>query len=102
MTNSVILIDICRNEPKKFAIWSNMWLISPAIHNIIFSSHAKTVACENRRFSSLIATGGRSATEIPYWLCKICPKSGQKRWLDDRVVTLFQLLFTNDRQKTNE
>ena len=30
-----------------------------------------------------------SATEIPYWECKICPESGQKRWLVDRVVTLF-------------
>ena len=44
-----------------------------------------------------------STTEIPYWWCKICPKSGQKRLLVDGVVTLFQLLFTNDsldRQKT--
>ena len=30
-----------------------------------------------------------SATEIPYWWRKICPKSGQKRLLVDRVVTLF-------------
>ena len=30
-----------------------------------------------------------SATEIPYRWCKICPESGQKRWLVDRVVTLF-------------
>ena len=30
-----------------------------------------------------------SATEIPYWWRKICPESGHKRWLDDRVVTLF-------------
>ena len=30
-----------------------------------------------------------SATEIPYWWRKICPESGQKRWLVDRVVTLF-------------
>ena len=26
-----------------------------------------------------------SATEIPYWWRKICPESGQKRWLVDRV-----------------
>ena len=30
-----------------------------------------------------------SATEIPYRWRKICPESGQKRWLDDGVVTLF-------------
>ena len=30
-----------------------------------------------------------SATEIPYWWRKICPESGQKRWLVDGVVTLF-------------
>ena len=30
-----------------------------------------------------------SATEIPYWWRKICPKSGQKRWLVDGAVTLF-------------
>ena len=30
-----------------------------------------------------------SATEIPYWWRKICPESGQKRWLDDGVVSLF-------------
>ena len=30
-----------------------------------------------------------SATEIPYWWRKICLKSGQKRWLVDRVVILF-------------
>ena len=30
-----------------------------------------------------------SVTEIPYWWCKICPESGQKCWLVDRVVTLF-------------
>ena len=30
-----------------------------------------------------------SATEIPYWWRKICPESGQKRWLVNRVVTLF-------------
>ena len=55
------------------------------------------IAFENRRFSSLIAAGGRfarrnvcdSATEIPYWWRKICPESGQKRWLVDGVVTLF-------------
>ena len=29
------------------------------------------------------------AREIPYWWRKICPESGHKRWLDDRVVTLF-------------
>ena len=30
-----------------------------------------------------------SATEIPYCWHKICPESGQKRWLVDGVVTLF-------------
>ena len=30
-----------------------------------------------------------SATEIPYWWRKICPESGQKRWLVDGVITLF-------------
>ena len=30
-----------------------------------------------------------STTEIPYWWRKICPESGQKRWLVDGVVTLF-------------
>ena len=30
-----------------------------------------------------------SATKIPYWWRKICPESGQKRWLVDGVVTLF-------------
>ena len=30
-----------------------------------------------------------SMTEIPYWWRKICPESGQKRWLVDWVVTLF-------------
>ena len=30
-----------------------------------------------------------SATEIPYWWRKICPESGQKRWLVNGVVTLF-------------
>ena len=40
-----------------------------------------------------------SATEIPYWCRKICPESGQKNWPVDGVVTLFKLLFTNDRQK---
>ena len=30
-----------------------------------------------------------SAAEIPYWWRKICPESGQKRWLVDGVVTLF-------------
>ena len=30
-----------------------------------------------------------SATESPYWWCKICPESGQKRRLVDGVVTLF-------------
>ena len=39
-------------------------------------------------------------TEILYWRCKICPESSQKCCLVDRVVTLFHLLFTNDRQKT--
>ena len=66
------------------------------------------IACENRCFSSLIATGVRfakrnvcdSVTEIPYWWCKICPESGHKRWLDVRVVILFHPLFTNDSQKT--
>ena len=43
-----------------------------------------------------------SATEIPYWWRKICPESGQKRWLVDGVVTLFWLLFTNDRQKATK
>ena len=66
------------------------------------------IACENRRFSSLIATGVRfakrnvwdSVTEIPYWWCKICLESGHKRWLDIGVVILFHPLFTNDSQKT--
>ena len=31
-----------------------------------------------------------SATEIPYWWRKICPKSGQKRWLVDWVDTLHE------------
>ena len=30
-----------------------------------------------------------SATEIPYWRRKICPKSGQELWLVDGVVILF-------------
>ena len=66
------------------------------------------VACENSHFSLLFAAGGSfatnnvcdSATDIPYWWRKICPEAGQKRWLDDGVVTLFQLLSRNDRQKT--
>ena len=41
-----------------------------------------------------------SATEIPYWWRKICPESGRKPGLVDGVVTLFYLLFFNDRQKT--
>ena len=110
MTNSVILIDICRNEPKNSTIWSNTWLISLAIHNIIFSSHAKTVARENICFSSLISAGGHfagrnicnSATEISYWWRKICLESAQKHWLDDGVVTLFQLLFMKGRQKATK
>ena len=65
------------------------------------------IACENRHFSSLIATGVRfakrnvcdSVTEIPYWWCKIYPESGHKRWLDVGVVILFHPLFTNDSQK---
>ena len=55
------------------------------------------IACENRRLALLTTAGGRfarrnvcdSATEIPYWWRKICAESGQKRWLVDRVVTLF-------------
>ena len=30
-----------------------------------------------------------SATEIPYWWCKICPESGQELWMVNVVVTLF-------------
>ena len=30
-----------------------------------------------------------SAKEISYWWRKICPESGQKRWMVDGVVTLF-------------
>ena len=59
-------------------------------------------------FSSLIAAERRfarrnvcdSTTKIPYWWRKICSEFGRKRWLDDGVVTLFWLLFTNDRQNT--
>ena len=40
--------------------------------------------------------------EIPYWWRKICPESGHKLSLDYGVVTLFQLLFTNDRQKATK
>ena len=53
----------------------------------MFGGHS--IACGNRRFSSLIAARGRfarrnvcdSATEIPCWWRKICPKSVHKRWL---------------------
>ena len=38
-----------------------------------------------------------SAAEIPFWWRKICPESGQKPWLVYGVVTLFYLLFTNDK-----
>ena len=55
------------------------------------------IACENILFLLALRCLGRSArrnvcdsaTEIPYWWCKICPESDQKRWLVDRVVTLF-------------
>ena len=40
-----------------------------------------------------------SATEIPCWWRKNCPDSGQELWLVEIVVTLFYMLFTNDRQR---
>ena len=40
-----------------------------------------------------------SATEIPYWWCKICLESSHKCWLDDEVVALFCLLFSNWQAK---
>ena len=43
-----------------------------------------------------------SATEIPYLWHKICPESGQELWLVVIAVVLFDLLCTNDRQKTRE
>ena len=67
------------------------------------------IACENRRFSSLIAAGGRfarrnvcdSATEIPYWWRKISPESGHQRWLDNRVVTLvWHCFWMTDKGQT--
>ena len=52
-----------------------------------------SLACENIRLSSLFATedvsrGGTSAFQrqkIPYWWRKICPESGEKRWMVDGV-----------------
>ena len=67
------------------------------------------IACKMRRFSLLIAAGGRfarrnvcdSATEIPYWWRKISPESGHKPWLDNRVVTLFwHCLWMTDKGQT--
>ena len=67
------------------------------------------IACKMRRFSLLIAAGGRfarrnvcdSATEIPYWWRKISPESAHKRWLDNRVVTLFwHCLWMTDKGQT--
>ena len=43
-----------------------------------------------------------SATEILYLWHKICPESGQELWLVVIAVVLFDLLCTNDRQKTRE
>ena len=42
-----------------------------------------------------------SATEIPYWWRKICPKSGQKRWLVDWVVTLHEWQTKDKRPRTS-
>ena len=39
-----------------------------------------------------------SATEILYWWRKICPESGQKRWLVDGVVTLKRLRRRRERR----
>ena len=76
-----------------FCMCSNEW---SSVHNY-WETVYHWVACGNRRFSLLIPTWGHSArrnvcdseTEIPYWWCKICPESSHKRWLHDRVVTLF-------------
>ena len=38
-----------------------------------------------------------STTEIPYWWRKICPESGQKRWLVDGVVTLYRISVAESR-----
>ena len=68
----------------------NSWLGRPIVGPSkppYYAGHS--IACENRRFSSLIAAEGRfarknfcdSATEIPCCWREICPKSVQKRWL---------------------
>ena len=72
--------------------------------NVLEEEDFWELACENSHFSSLLIVGCfvrrkvcNSVTEILYWWRKVCLESGQKRWLVNRVVTFFQLLFMNDR-----
>ena len=52
------------------------------------------ITCESMRFSFTLRRWGSfarrnvcdSATKIPYWWRKICPESGQKRWLVEKII----------------
>ena len=81
---SVILAGALRRPPR----------ITPSSISIILH---KILSLRKHTFLLALRHWGRfarrnvcdSATEIPYWWRKICPESGQKRWLVEGVVTLF-------------
>ena len=62
----------------------------------LYVFHTSSVACKNSQFFLLLAAGDvyneerlqlRDRNSI--LMTSICPESGHKHWLDDRVVTLF-------------
>ena len=90
---------------KKIRFKSVRWSIYGKINN---NQWGFFLAWEKHPFFLALRRWGRfarrniceSGTEISHWWRKICPESGQKGWLVNGAVTLFWLLFTNDRQKT--
>ena len=76
-----------------------------------FASWDRSIVCENSCLSSFLAVrdvllGGTSApqrnTATPHWWSKISLESGQELRFLDALVNLLLLLFTNDRQQTND
>ena len=54
------------------------------------------------RWGSFVRNICDSSTEIPYWWRKICPESGQKRWLVNGVATVYEWRTKDKRpQRSN-
>ena len=64
---------------------SGIWLVNPPKS---CQFHLKRGKIDTRFPALIVAYTDLPRTEIPYWLRKVCPESGQVLWLVDVVVAL--------------